>query len=64
MLYWTTLRFNEQAYADRNDNWHYSVGRLKDGVTIEQAQAEMNVLAARSMRQYPTENKNTGALAW
>jgi predicted permease len=62
VLYWTTLRFNEQAYTDRNDNWHYSVGRLKDGVSIEQAQAEMDVLAARSMQQYPAENKNTGAL--
>jgi predicted permease len=60
--YWTPLRFDEQAYADRNDNWHYGVGRLRAGVTLEQAQAEMDVLAARSKQQYPKENKDTGAV--
>jgi putative ABC transport system permease protein len=29
------------------------VGRLKDGVSIEQAQAEMNALSASLGRQYP-----------
>ena len=38
---------------DRNDNWHYAVGRLRAGVSFEQAQAEMDVLAARSRQQYP-----------
>ena len=60
--YWTPLRFDEQAYADRNDNWHYGVGRLRASVTIEVAQAEMDVLAARSRQQYPAENKDTGAI--
>src|SRR4051812_19439624 len=60
--YWTPLRFNEQMYADRNDNWHYGVGRLRAGVTLVQAQAEMDVLAARSKQQFPAENKNVGAL--
>jgi predicted permease len=61
-LYWTPLRFDEQMYVDRNDNWHYGVGRLRAGVTFEQAQAEMNVLAARSKQQYPFENKEVGAV--
>lgn len=59
--YWTPLRFNEEIYVDRNDNWHYGIGRLKAGVTFEQAQAEMDVLAARSRQQFPRENKDTGA---
>ena len=62
ILFWTTVRFNEQAYADRTDNWHYGVGRLRAGVTLQQAQAEMDVLAARTKQQYPVENKNTGAV--
>jgi putative ABC transport system permease protein len=60
-VYWTPLRFNEQMYADRNDNWHYAVGRLRDGVTFEQARAEMDVIAAQSKQQFPRENKDVGA---
>jgi putative ABC transport system permease protein len=60
--YWIPLRFNAEAYVDRNDNWHYSVGRLGPGVTLEQAQAEMDVLAARTKQQFPAENKDVGAI--
>ena len=60
--FWSAVRFNEQAYTDRNDNWHYGIGRLKAGVTFPQARAEMDVLAARSKQQYPAENKDVGAL--
>ena len=60
--YWTPLRFNAQMYVDRNDNWHYSVGRLRAGVTFEQAQAEMDVLAAQSRQAYPADNKDVGAI--
>ena len=60
--YWTPLRFNAEMYVDRNDNWHYAVGRLRAGVSIEQAQAEMDVLAARSKQQFPAENKDVGAI--
>ena len=60
-MYWTPLRFNEEIYVDRNDNWHYAVGRLRNGVTFDQARAEMNVIAARSQQQYPKDNKDVGA---
>ena len=60
--YWTPLRFNAQMYVDRNDNWHYSVGRLRAGVTLVAAQAEMDVLAARTRQQFPAENKDVGAI--
>ena len=58
---WTTMRFTEEAYVDRNDNWMYAVGRLRRGVTIEQARAEMEVIAARSAQQYPKENAKVSA---
>ena len=60
--YWTPLRFNAEAYVDRNDNWMYSVGRLRQGVTFEQAQAEMEILAARSKQEFPAENKDVSAI--
>jgi len=60
-LLWTPLRFTEQAYVDRTDNWMYAVGRLRSGVTLEQARSEIEVIAARSRAQYPKENANVSA---
>jgi putative ABC transport system permease protein len=37
-----------------------AIGRLKPGVTIEQAQSEAGVIAAGLSAQYPEENKNMG----
>jgi predicted permease len=59
-LLWTPLRFTEQNYVDRGDNWMYAVGRLRPGVTLEQARSEIDVIAARSRAQYPKENANVG----
>ena len=61
-LLWTPLRFTEANYVDRNDNWMEVVGRLRAGVTIEQARAQMELLAEQSKQQYPKENANVGAL--
>ncbi|HKT11239.1 MAG TPA: ABC transporter permease, partial [Terriglobia bacterium] len=36
------------------------VGRLKPGVTITQARAEMNTLGARLAREFPTQDAGTG----
>jgi predicted permease len=60
-LLWTPLRFTEQNYVDRGDNWMYVVGRLRGGVTLEQARADLEVIAARLRAQYPAENRNVGA---
>jgi len=58
---WTPTRFGEDAYVDRGDNWLYAVGRLRDGVTIDQARAQMELRAAQTRQQYPKENANVGA---
>jgi predicted permease len=62
--YWTTLRFNEKDYVDRDNNWLYSVGRLGPGVTIDGARAELEVIAGRSRAQYPKENANITAAVY
>jgi predicted permease len=64
VLFWTTTRFTERDYSgpdERTNNMFYAVGRLRRGVTLQQAAAEMNVIAAQSRQQYPKENKDTGA---
>jgi predicted permease len=42
--------------------WHMlgAVGQLKPGVTLEQAQAEMNVIGANLEKQYPDSNTRSG----
>ncbi len=61
--FWQPLRFDERAYADseRTNNLLNAVGRLRPGVTLEQARAEMEAIAARSALQFPQENKDTSA---
>ena len=44
----------------REQQWLTGVGRLKPGVTIEQAQAEMTTIARRLERDYPNDNAHHG----
>lgn len=41
----------------RNFRWLSAVGRLKPGMSVERAQAELDVLAASLEKVYPEENK-------
>lgn len=43
---------------DRGSNWLLSLGRLKPGVTVAQAQAELATIAAQLEKEYPKSNKD------
>ncbi|MES1257062.1 MAG: ADOP family duplicated permease, partial [Acidobacteriota bacterium] len=58
---WTTLRFGPRDYQDRLDQYIYGVGRLKPGVSLQQARAELGAVAGRLASAYPKELANTGA---
>ncbi len=45
---------------DRGDRWVESMARLKPGVTLEQAQAELQVIAQRLASAYPGTNAGRG----
>ena len=47
-------------YHDRSNNFLYTVGRLKQGVSPEQAQSEMNLIASQLQQQYPETNADKG----
>ena len=47
--------------SERDARHLRAIARLKPGVTVEQAQAEMNVIAQRLEREHPLTNKGQGA---
>jgi predicted permease len=57
---WTLLTFREEDFATRTNSYIEGVGRLKQGVTFEQARAELSLLAERLGRDYPETNAETG----
>ncbi len=58
---WTPLAFAMEDFDDRANTYLKVVGRLKDGVSVDRARAEANVIAAQAERQFPKANKNTRA---
>ena len=54
---WVPLTFRPEEIT-RDSNFMLVMGRLKDGVTVEQAQAEMNGIAAQLQQEFPKTNSN------
>jgi putative ABC transport system permease protein len=57
---WQPINPENSRYSGRIDHWLMPVARLKPGVTMEQAQLEMDVIARRLEQQYPATNKGLG----
>ena len=57
---WTALTFQPQDFENRSNNYIEAVGRLKSGVTFEQARTELELIADRLAREYPQTNAETG----
>jgi putative ABC transport system permease protein len=45
---------------NHDDHWLYVMGRLKPGVTVAEAQADMDVVARRIAEEHPQSNKGWG----
>jgi putative ABC transport system permease protein len=58
---WTALRLGAEDYQDRNNNYLQGLAKLKRGVSLTQARADLAVVTAQLSRQYPRENHGTGA---
>src|SRR5215510_5535140 len=59
---WVPLALNPQE-LQRGAHILHVIGRLKPGVKLAQAQAELNVIAANLAEQYPENNKDIGIAA-
>jgi putative ABC transport system permease protein len=58
---WRPLVFEPQNMT-RDFHWFGSYGRLKKGVPLKQARAQMDGIAARIAREYPDSNKGWGVV--
>ena len=57
---WQPIDAESKRYVERADHWLIPVARLKPGVTLAEAQAEMDTIARRLELQYPATNKGIG----
>jgi predicted permease len=57
--FWVPSRFDAAFRANRDQYFIDVIGRLADGVTIEKARAEMDVVADRLNRDWPKYNRGT-----
>jgi putative ABC transport system permease protein len=53
---WTPIGFTAQQAQQHGAHYVSAIGRLKPGVTVEQARAEMSAIAERLAEQYPDAN--------
>jgi len=57
---WIPINAASSRYSARIDHWLMPVARIKPGVTLTQAQTEMDVVSGRLEQQYPATNKGVG----
>jgi len=50
---WVPMALNDDQKRSRGSFGYYAIGRLKPGVSIQQAQAEMGTIASNLANQYP-----------
>ena len=58
---WTPMGWTDQERAVRGEHHSVVIARLKPGVDVKQAQAEMNTISSRLEQLYPADDKGWGA---
>ncbi|MEY2563052.1 MAG: hypothetical protein QOH88_1245 [Verrucomicrobiota bacterium] len=57
---WVPIAFPAEEASQRGSHYLEVIGRIKPGVSLKQAQAEMDTIAARLAQQYPDYNVRIG----
>src|SRR6185295_18640232 len=60
MQVWVPLTFKPEQKTSHDAHFILVMGRLKDGVSLDQAQAEMNGIAQQLQNEFPKSNANWG----
>jgi predicted permease len=60
---WKPLAWTDRERAIRDNHNFAVVARLKPGVTLKQAQADLDIISARLAQQYSKDDKGWGAIA-
>jgi len=58
---WVPIAFSPEEQKNRSTHYLDVMARLKPGVTLSQAQAEMSTIASRLTQQYPDTNTDVGS---
>jgi putative ABC transport system permease protein len=61
--FWVPLAWTSQQRAIRGNHNYMVIGRLKAGVQIDQAKADLSAISARLEQLYPEDDKGWGATA-
>ena len=59
---WVPIAFPAEEAAQRGSHYLEVIARLKPGVKLQQARAEMSTIAARLEKQYPEQNMRIGSV--
>ena len=60
---WIPLVWDDKARAVRGNHNYNAIARLKPGVSVQTANAELQTISTRLARAYPVENTGWGAIA-
>jgi predicted permease len=60
--YWIPINFSPAQAAERGSHYLNVVGRLKPGVSLDAARADMQSIARTLAEQYPRENRDVGVV--
>ena len=59
---WTPMAWTDKERSVRGEHHSVVVARLRPGVDLKQAQAEMSAISSRLQQQYPEDDKGWGAV--
>jgi putative ABC transport system permease protein len=60
---WTPIAFTPEDLAEHGSHYLHVVARLKPGVSLALANADLSIIAKRLQKQFPTSNAKVGAFA-
>jgi len=58
---WIPLLMDSKSLGQRGSHWANAIGRMKPGVMLKAAQADLKLIASRLEKQYPNSNDKVGA---